>query len=311
VQLRVALNFAAGSGLLAGELSTVARMVEEDRVIAEAVGNVPIAYPEMLLAAWRGREAQACALIEPPFKRPRRAASAGSSPPQPVRARCSPTASAAMTPRDAARRAFEDDQLGQALVMPELVEGAAKTGDVELLTIALEWLSERTRVTRSDWALGIEARIRALLSEGDAADRLYRASIAHRGGTRVRVELARGHLMCGEWLRRERRRVDARGELRTAHEMLCTMGLEAFAERARRELSATGATARKRVIETRDGLTDQEAQVARRARDGLSNAEIATRLFISPHTVAYHLRKVFAKLDITSRNQLHGALPGD
>jgi len=158
---------------------------------------------------------------------------------------------------------------------------------------------------------GIEARVRALLSEGDVADGLYRESIDRLGRTRVRTQLARGHLLYGEWLRRENRRIDAREQLRTAHEMLDAMGVEAFAERAARELRATGETARKRTPETRDELTAQEAQIARLARDGLSNPEIGTRLFISPRTVEYHLHKVFGKLDISSRNQLHRVLSSD
>jgi len=213
--------------------------------------------------------------------------------------------------RDAAWRAFERDQMGYGpFLVPELAEAASRTGDVALVTAALEWLSERTRVTPSEWALGIEARVRALLSEGDVADSLHRESIARLGRTRVRVELARGHLLYGEWLRRERRRIEARGQLRTAHEMLTTMGVEAFAERARRELLATGETVRKRTVETHDELTAQERQIARLARDGLSNPEIGTRLFISPRTVKYHLSKVFTKLDISSRNQLDRVLPG-
>ena len=195
--------------------------------------------------------------------------------------------------------------------MPELAEAASRTGDVALVRAALEWLSERTRVTPTEWVLGIEARVRALLSEGDAADSLYRESIDRLGRTRLRVELARSHLLYGEWLRRESRRVDAREQLRTAHDMLDTMGIEVFADRARRELLATGETTRKRTAETRDELTAQEAQIARLARDGLSNPEIGARLFISRRTVEYHLHKVFAKLDISSRNQLHRALGTD
>jgi ATP/maltotriose-dependent transcriptional regulator MalT len=214
--------------------------------------------------------------------------------------------------RDAASRAFEGDQVGRdPLVLPELAEAAFRTGDVELLRTALERLSEQARVTPTEWVLGIEARVRALLSEGEVADGLYRESIARLGRTRLRTELARGHLLYGEWLRRERRRVDAREQLRTAHEMLAAMGIEAFAERARRELLATGETVRKRSVETRDDLTAQEALIARLARDGLSNPEIGTRLFISPRTVKYHLRKVFIRLDISSRNELDGVLPGD
>jgi DNA-binding CsgD family transcriptional regulator len=177
------------------------------------------------------------------------------------------------------------------------------------VTAALEWLSERTRVTPTEWALGIEARVQALLSEGDVAECFYRESIARLGRTPVRAQLARGHLLYGEWLRRERRRADARQQLRTAHDMLATMGIEAFAARARHELLATGETARKRAVETSVELTAQEAQIARLASDGLSNPEIGARLFISPRTVKYHLRKVFTKLDISSRHQLDRVLP--
>jgi DNA-binding CsgD family transcriptional regulator len=165
-------------------------------------------------------------------------------------------------------------------------------------------------VISSEWALGIEARVRVLLTEGEVSDRLYRESIAHLVGTRVGLELARSHLLYGEWLRHERRRVEAREQLRTALEMFTAMGVDAFAARAERELLATGEHVRKRSVETRDELTAQEAQIARLAGEGLSNAEIGARMFISQHTVAYHLRKVFSKLDITSRNQLRAALPG-
>jgi DNA-binding CsgD family transcriptional regulator len=166
-------------------------------------------------------------------------------------------------------------------------------------------------VTPTNWSLGIEARIRAFLSDGEAAERLYRESIDRLGRTRLRAELARAHLLYGEWLRRERRRADARAQLCTAYEMLDAMGIGAFAERARRELAATGATARKRTPETSGELTAQEAQVARLARDGLSNPEIGARLFISARTVQYHLGKVFTKLGIGSRSQLDRALPSD
>ncbi|MEA2171249.1 MAG: hypothetical protein QOF76_4549, partial [Solirubrobacteraceae bacterium] len=173
----------------------------------------------------------------------------------------------------------------------------------------LERLTLSTRPSATDWALGVEARSRALLSDGDAADRLHQEAIERLRRTRVRVQLARSHLIYGEWLRRERRRFDARDQLRTALELFTSIGADAFAARAERELLATGERARKRTVETREDLTSQEAQVARLARDGLSNAAIGERLFISRHTVAYHLRKVFTKLDVTSRNQLTHALP--
>ena len=214
--------------------------------------------------------------------------------------------------RDAAWRAFQRDPLGYGpFLVPELAEAAYRTGDLKLVRAALDWLSERTAVTPTDWSLGIEARVRAFLSEGEAAERLYRESIDRLGRTRLRAELARSHLLYGEWLRRERRRADARAQLCTAYDMLDAMGIEAFAERAHRELLATGGTARKRTPETSSQLTAQEEQVARMARDGLSNLEIGARLFISARTVQYHLGKVFTKLGISSRSQLDRVLPGD
>jgi DNA-binding CsgD family transcriptional regulator len=156
--------------------------------------------------------------------------------------------------------------------------------------------------------LGLAARSRALLSEGDAAERLYREAIDRLGRTQLRPELARGHLLYGEWLRREKRRVDARRQLRAAHELLTAIGMDAFAERARSELQATGETARKRTIDRRDDLTAQERQIARLARDGLTNPEIGARLFLSPRTVEWHLRNVFAKLGVRTRHDLAEAL---
>jgi ATP/maltotriose-dependent transcriptional regulator MalT len=210
----------------------------------------------------------------------------------------------------AKRSVYQEGTLGPppwALI--ELIEAAVRAGTPEIAADALQRLTEQTRICRTDWALGMEARSRALMSEGDAAEGLYRRSIEHLGRTRVRVGLARTHLLYGEWLRRERRRTDAREQLRIAHDMFEAMGMEAFADRARRELLATGETARKRrTITAGCELTAQELQIARLARDGLSNPEIGTRLFISAKTVQYHLRKVFAKLDITSRSQLDGVL---
>jgi DNA-binding CsgD family transcriptional regulator len=213
---------------------------------------------------------------------------------------------------DAAQRASEHpEELPFAWGLVELVEAATRSGKAARARDALRRLSETTRASGTDWALGIEARSRALLSDGEDAEGLYRQAIDRLGHTRVRVELARAHLLYGEWLRRERRRMDAREHLRTAHEMFATMGAEGFADRAELELRATGETARKRTVETSSRLTAQEAQVARLARDGLSNPEIGARLFISRRTVQYHLRKVFTKLDITSRGQLGRVLPSD
>jgi DNA-binding CsgD family transcriptional regulator len=313
VHLQFALDFLTRAHILAGELSHAARLVEEDRLIAEATGNPPVAYTEMTLAAWRGQEARAAELIEATV---REATARGLGRPLNFAAYASSVLCNGLGRHDAARdaawRAFERDQLGYGpFVVPELAEAASRTGDKALVRAALEWLSERTRATPTEWALGIEARVRALLGDGEVAESLHRESIARLGSTRVRAQLARAHLLYGEWLRRQRRRADAREQLRTAHRMLDTMGIGAFAERARRELAATGETARKRTVETAGELTAQETQIARLARDGLSNPEIGARLFISARTVQYHMSKVLAKLGISSRSQLDRALPGD
>ncbi len=192
--------------------------------------------------------------------------------------------------------------------MPELVEAAARAGDAELARDALERLAETTQPCGNDVALGIEARCRALVSHGAGADARYQEAIGRLSRTRLRTELARAHLVYGEWLRREDRRLDAREQLRTAHNMLVAIGMEAFAERARRELAATGETVRKRSVEAGSMLTTQEAYIARLARDGRTNPEIGAQLFLSARTVEWHLRKIFTKLGISSRRELHAAL---
>jgi len=312
VHLQFALIFLARTHLLAGELAAAARLIEEDRLIAEATGNPPVASA-MTLAAWRGQETRAAELIKVTVQE---ATARG----QGRLVSFADYASAVIynglgrhdAARDAARRVFERDPLGFGpFVVPELAEAASRTGDTALVRATLAWLSERTQVTPAEWARGIEARVRALLSDGGAADSLYRESIDRLGRTRVRAELARAHLLYGEWLRRERRRAAAREQLRTAHDMLDAMGIGAFADRARRELAATGETARKRTLDTSGELTAQEAQVAQLARDGLSNPEIGARLFISARTAQYHLSKVFTKLAISSRGQLNRVLPAD
>jgi DNA-binding CsgD family transcriptional regulator len=188
--------------------------------------------------------------------------------------------------------------------LPELVEAASRTGALDVAREAVERLTETTRPAGTDYGLGVEARSRALVSEGEVAEELYRQAIDHLSRTRMRVDLGRSHLLYGEWLRREHRRKDAREQLRTAHRMFTDMGIDGFAERARRELLATGATVPRRRTETRDDLTMQERQVARLAREGLSNSEIGARLFLSPRTVEWHLHHVFTKLGIRSRQQL-------
>jgi DNA-binding CsgD family transcriptional regulator len=313
VQLRLALNFLGGSLVHSGELATAELLFDEDRLVAEATGNQPVLYNDVLLAVWGGQAAKATELLEAT----RRDASARGMGRfvtnltylESVLGNALGRYEAA---REAAWQAFERDELGfGSLIVPELAEAASRTGDAALLNTAVDWVTERARVTPTEWARGIEARVRALSSVGEAAEALYREALERLARTRLRIELARTHLLYGEWLRREQRRVAAREQLHTADDMLSTMGVEAFADRARRELLATGETVRKRRAETRGDLTAQEAQIARLARDGLTNPEIGAQLFISPRTVQYHLRKVFLKLGISSRAELERVVPGD
>jgi DNA-binding CsgD family transcriptional regulator len=202
-----------------------------------------------------------------------------------------------------------DDQEIFGWALTELVEAGVRSGAGEEAAAALALLQERTRIAGTEWALGIEARSRALLSGGEDAESLYREAIDRLARSRILVHGARAQLIYGEWLRREERRRDARAQLRAAYETFSRIGARAFAERAGRELAATGETVRRRTDETRDHLTAQEAQIARLAAAGRTNPEIGAELFISPRTVEYPLRKVFSKLDIASRRELHGALP--
>jgi DNA-binding CsgD family transcriptional regulator len=211
----------------------------------------------------------------------------------------------------AARQASEDShvQWFSTWALAELIEAAARSRIPEPANGALQRLSERTRASATDWALGVEARSRALLSDGHVAEGLYQRSVDLFARTPLRVELGRSLLVYGEWLRRQRRRRDGREQLGRAYEIFDSIGAEAFAERARIELRATGGYAYKRTVDTGELLSAQEGLVARLASGGASNSEIAAQLFISPATVAYHLRKVFVKLGISSRIQLAGVLP--
>jgi DNA-binding CsgD family transcriptional regulator len=307
VHLQFALSFLARSHMLAGELTAAALILDEARLIAEATGNPALVNAPMILDAWRGHEAQASEQIEATSQE---AATRGWTSNNYARSVLYNGLGRHDAARDAAWEAFQPDPIGYGTyLVPELAEAASKTADRAQLESALEWLSERTRVISSGWASGIEARVRALLTEGEVAEGLYRQSIAHLAGPRVRLELARTHLVYGEWLRREHRRLDAQEHLRTALEAFTSMGAEAFARRAERELLATGEHARKRTLDKLDPLTPQETQIARLAADGHTNRQIAAQLFISPSTVEYHLRKAFRKLDVKSRTQLADRLP--
>jgi DNA-binding CsgD family transcriptional regulator len=304
--LQFALSFLARSHLLAGELTTAALLIDEARSIADASGNPPLVNAPMILAAWRGHEPGASELIEATSEE---AAARRWTSNNYARAVLYNGLGQHDAARDATWEAFQPDPIGYgSLLLPELAEAASRTDDRALLGHALDWLSERTGAISSRWASGIEARVRALLSEGEVAESLYQRSIEDLSGTRVRLERARTQLLYGEWLRRGRRRLDAREHLRIALDEFTDMGVEAFARRAERELLATGERARKRTGDTLDQLTPQEAQIARLAARGDTNREIAGRLFISPSTVEYHLRKAFRKLDVKSRTQLAGRL---
>ena len=301
-QLHFALSFVARNHMLAGELTEAEHLIDEARIIAEATGNAPPVNGAMVLAAWRGDEAQASELIEATAEESARRGWTSNNYARSVLFNGLGRHDAAL---EAAWEAMQTDPIGYGTwLVPELAEAAARAGDRARLEFALEWISERVGAIRSDWLSGVEARVRALLSEGDAADAQYHESIERLSRTRARLELARTHLLYGEWLRRERRRIDAREHLRTALELFGDMGAGAFARRAERELLATGEHARKRTVDTLGDLTPQEAQISRLVALGQTNREIAAQLFISPSTVEYHLRKVFRKLGVKSRTQL-------
>jgi DNA-binding CsgD family transcriptional regulator len=310
VQLQFALNFVSRIHILQGDLAAAASAIDEQQMIAEATGTPSIGYTEPILAAWRGREGPALESIE---READKAAAGGIGRvvtfADYLRAVLYNGIGRYDAARDAARHAFDRAQLAyDSVVLAELAEAASRTGDAALIKAALERVSEYARAAPGDWVLGIQARVRALAG-GDDVERDYRDSIACLERARVRSELARSHLLFGEWLRREGQRVDAREQLRIAHEMLSAMGAEAFAERARHELVATGEKVRKRTDDTRDDLTPQEQHIARLAMSGRTNPEIGAELFLSPRTVEWHLKKVFTKLGITSRRALRDALP--
>ena len=311
-ELPVALNSRAFMLLFAGDLTGAAALIQELQPAIEATGTRLAPYAALGLAVLSGRSGEANALIE---NITRDVTPRGEG----IGLTVVDWAHAVLNNalgnyqealRSAARSTgYLREMTAPTWAMAELIEAATRSGQDDVAADALARLADTTSVSDTDWGRGIEARSRALLSEGDTAEHLYREAIDHLSRCRVRADLARAHLLYGEWLRRQRRRVDARTELGIALEMLESMGMEAFAERARRELQATGEKARKRAISTsNEGLTPQEWQVARLARDGLSNPEIGARLFISARTVQYHLRKVFAKLGINSRSQLDQAL---
>ncbi|HTT53674.1 MAG TPA: LuxR C-terminal-related transcriptional regulator [Streptosporangiaceae bacterium] len=310
--LPIALTARISVHTFAGELLAAAELIDEVRTVTEAIGCQLPPYGPLIVAAWKGQEAEAASLIEGTLREvTSRGEGQGVAAAQYARAVLCNGLGRYEDALAAARLASERPE-GLAFSnagLVELAEAAARTGQDECAADALQQLSARASASGTDWALGVEARSRAVLSDGDPAERCYHEAIDRLGHTRARAELARAHLLYGEWLRRENRRAGAREQLRAAYVMLTAMGVEAFAERARRELLATGETVRKRTVETAVALTPQEAQIARLARDGHTSPEISTQLFISTRTVEWHLGRVFAKLGISSRRQLRQALP--
>jgi DNA-binding CsgD family transcriptional regulator/tetratricopeptide (TPR) repeat protein len=307
--LPIALNTRIGVHLSAGEFAAAASLIEEVKAVTEATGGQLAPYVGLALAAFEGRRHQVLpeATVGDVVAR---GEGLGLTITRWANAVIFNALGRYEDAASAAERASEHPEdlrfYNRALV--EFIEAAARSGNAGRAGDALERLSESTRASGSDWALGIEARSRALVSEGHVAEDLYREAIDRLSRPGVRVALARAHLIYGEWLRRENRRIDAREQLRTAHQMFVTMGADGFAERAARELGATGERVRKRTPHATVQLTARELQIAQLAGDGLSNPEIAAQLFMSRRTVEYHLHKIFTKLAIRSRNELHGVL---
>jgi DNA-binding CsgD family transcriptional regulator len=302
----------SGAYLHTGQFSEALALGEEAEAILEAIGSPTLMFVLPMLNAYRGRESETLAQVEAARED---AAEGGRG----TALSMIETAGAVLCnglgryqeALDFAESAFAVGPVARYGMAPvELVEAAARCDRPEQAQAALEALTERTQASGTDWALALEARSRALVSDGAEAERLHAESIERLSRTRLTPHRARSQLLYGEWLRREKRRRDAREQLRAAHETFRRIGAGAFAERAGRELEATGETVRRRGDENADALTPQEAQIARLARDGLSNTEIGARLFISPRTVQYHLRKVFAKLAISSRKELARVAPG-
>jgi DNA-binding CsgD family transcriptional regulator len=304
--------------LFVGDLATARALNDEGQAVIDATGSQFAPYAAMGLAALQGRQGTVSALIEATADDAAlRGEGIAMSVAEWTNALLHNGLGRYPEAMHAARQAlYYHEYPGMHYpgianwAAAELVEASARSGKTETAAATYRWIAEMTSASGTNWALGVEARSRALVTEGTKAESLYQDSIMHLDRSRVRAELARAHLLYGEWLRRRRRRGEAREQLRTAQDMLEAMGMEAFAERARRELRATGETARKRIAASGDDLlTPQETQIVRLAREGLSNPDIGARLFLSPRTVQYHLGNVFAKLGITSRSQLSHALP--
>jgi DNA-binding CsgD family transcriptional regulator len=310
-ELPLALNSRVVVHVCAGELDAAAVLLAEIATLQEAAGGSFAPYGTLTLAAWQGHETEAAGLIRTSMAE---AARRGEGIGVAIALRALAVLHNSLGRYEeglaAAREAsaHPPDLVAAQWGLIELVEAAARLGRQAEAESALERLTRVTDAAGTDWALGVQARSRALLSGADTAEALYREAVERLQRTLVKSELARAHLVYGEWLRRENRRSDARHQLRTAHAQFSAFGAEAFAERALRELRASGETVTAVKGTAVTSLTPQETQIARLARDGLTNSEIGAQLFLSPHTVEWHLRKVYTKLGISSRRLLRTAL---
>jgi len=310
--LHVALNARGMAVTLCGDFETATSVAAEKDVVADVTGIRLAATCDLLLAGYRGRPAEAAPLFAAATADAKaRGEGFGLQNANWSEAVLSNGLGRYAEALAVAEPATEETRLPYItqLILPELIEAAVRSRRADLASEALGRLSAMTVIEGSDWAKGLEARSRALVSEGREAEQCYAEAVERLGRTPLRPELARARLLYGEWLRRENRRLDARHQLHAAYDLFTAIGAEAFAERARRELLATGEKVRKREVDTYSQLTQQEEHIVRLARDGRTNPEIAAELFISTRTVEWHLRKVFAKLGITSRRDLHDALP--
>jgi DNA-binding CsgD family transcriptional regulator len=310
--LPVALDNRFGVELLAGRLALATSLAAEADAVVDATGSPLVRRTGIALASWHGHDAEARALTE---ERRQEVVSRGEGLWLTANDWGTAVLYNGLGRYDDAlavlERAAEDpDGTGLSLwVAAEFIEAAVRSGQTERAAGLLARLTAIAEAHGTGWALGLHAARAAMLAQGDEAERLYREAIERLSRTRIRVAVARAHLLYGEWLRRENRRVDAREQLRTAHELFVAIGNEPWAERARRELLATGETVRKRTAEALDDLTPQETQIGRMAADGFTNPEIGAQLFLSPRTVEWHLRKIYTKLGIHSRRELRTALP--
>ncbi len=306
--LPAALNALALVSVLTGELARASELIAEDDVITRATGAPPIPNARLALAAWRGRQRETSELSETMIARAMaRGEGLTISSAEIALAYLNNGLGNYDSALGAAAPLSEFDELAHSSVaLPELVEAAVRAGQPERAAAALDRLTSRARASGTQWALGMAARSRALTSTGPDAEDHYREAIERLGSCRMATHLARAHLVYGEWLRREGRRQDAREQLRTAHKLFSDMGTEAFAERAARELRATGENPRKRTVQPTDALTAQELQIAQLVATGATNREVGTQLFLSPRTIEAHLRSIFHKLGITSRRQIKG-----